>query len=103
MLCESRRRVVVPSKEFRRLRELKIELTQQCPLACVHCSTNSSRKQQSSLSRELVLRLLNEASLLGVEKVVFTGGEPLVAPYLKDAISVAASLGILPTLYTSGI
>jgi pyrroloquinoline quinone biosynthesis protein E len=40
---------------------------------------------------------------LGVEKVVFTGGEPLVYPNLREVISAAAQAGIEPTLYTTGI
>ena len=86
-----------------RLAELKIELTQECPLACLHCSTNSSRKQTNSLPKEVVLRLLREGAGLGVKKVVFTGGEPLVAQSLGAAIGTAADLGIAATLYTSGI
>src|SRR5208283_4071028 len=77
--------------------------TQQCPLSCVHCSTNSNRKQTSELPRAAILRLLREAAELHVEKVVFTGGEPLVCAHLSEAISTAASSGISPTLYTSGI
>lgn len=85
------------------LKELKVELTQQCPLACVHCSTNSNRKQMNGLSQATVLRLLREAAELGVEKVVFTGGEPLVCEYLFEAVSAAARGGISTTVYTSGI
>lgn len=85
------------------LKELKIELTQECPLACVHCSTNSSRRQNSSLPDEVVLRLLREAADLGVARVVFTGGEPLVSPVLMSAIGTASAFGIAPTLYTTGI
>ena len=85
------------------LRELKIELTQECPLACVHCSTNSSRKQHSALPRDVVLRLLKDAPRLGTERVVFTGGEPLVYPFLSEAIQVAHNEGLHSTLYTTGI
>lgn len=85
------------------LREIKIELTQECPLACVHCSTNSSRKQFSALPGYVVFRVLREAAALGVTKVVFTGGEPLVSPHLREVVSLASSLGISPTVYTSGI
>jgi radical SAM protein with 4Fe4S-binding SPASM domain len=85
------------------LRELKIELTQRCPLACVHCSTSSHRRQSSSLPHETVVRLLREAAELGVKKVVFTGGEPLVYPNLREVISAAVQVGIQPTLYTTGI
>ena len=57
----------------------------------------------NGLSRATVLRLLREAAELRVEKVVFTGGEPLVCEYLSEAVSAAANSRIFPTLYTSGI
>jgi radical SAM protein with 4Fe4S-binding SPASM domain len=88
---------------LRELREIKIELTQECPLACVHCSTNSNRKQTSALPKDVILRLLREAAELGVTKVVFTGGEPLISPSLFDAVALASSLGMSATVYTSGI
>ncbi len=84
------------------LRELKLELTQQCPLACVHCSTDSHRKRTSSLTEETVVRLLREASALGLEKVAFTGGEPLIVPYLPRVVEEARALGIHASLYTCG-
>ena len=86
-----------------KLTEIKIELTQRCPLACVHCSTSSHRKQSSCLPVETVVRVLNEASELGARKVVFTGGEPLVYEHLGEVIRTASRLGIQPTLYTTGI
>lgn len=86
-----------------RLSELKIELTQECPLACAHCSTSSHRNQSSSLPFPRVFRLLHEARDLGVENIVFTGGEPLVYPQLLELVSEAAKLGLRPTVYTSGI
>src|SRR5271157_3826939 len=85
------------------LTELKIELTQKCPLACIHCSTNSNRKQTSALPKAVALRVLKEAADLSVEKVVFTGGETLTCDYLSEAIRIAADSRISPTLYTSGI
>ncbi|HEX8815113.1 MAG TPA: radical SAM protein [Terriglobales bacterium] len=85
-----------------RLKELKLELTQQCPLACVHCSTESHRKRTSALTRETVIRLIREGSGLGLEKVAFTGGEPLLVPYLHEAIRESWALGVRSSLYTCG-
>lgn len=85
------------------LRELKIELTQECPLACIHCSTNSNRKRLNCLPREVVARILHEGFELGVERVSFTGGEPLVYHGLHEAIRCAHGHGIEVSLYTSGI
>src|SRR5438094_4842519 len=85
-----------------RLKELKLELTQQCPLACVHWSTESHRKRTSALTEETVIRLLREGSCLGLEKVAFTGGEPLLVPYLPRAIRESSALKIESSLYICG-
>lgn len=85
------------------LHEVKIELTQQCSLACIHCSTESNRKRVSILPPETVLRLLGEAAQLGAQTVVFSGGEPLRVNYLVDVVQAASKLGLIPTIYTSGI
>jgi len=85
------------------LRELKIELIQQCTLACVHCSTDSHRRRTSSLPEETVFRLINEASALGVEKIAFSGGEPLLVPYLTRAIAETSRRRIHSSLYTCGV
>jgi radical SAM protein with 4Fe4S-binding SPASM domain len=85
------------------LRELKLELVQQCTLACVHCSTDSHRRKTSGLPEETVFRLLREAAALGVEKIAFSGGEPLLVPYLARAIETTSQLGIHSSLYTCGV
>jgi radical SAM protein with 4Fe4S-binding SPASM domain len=85
------------------LRELKLELIQQCTLACVHCSTDSHRRKTSALPQNVVLRLLREASALGVEKAVFSGGEPLLVSYLPLVIAEAKALRIHSSLYTCGV
>ncbi|HTZ96046.1 MAG TPA: radical SAM protein [Terriglobales bacterium] len=85
------------------LHELKLELTQQCPLACVHCSTDSHKLKTSALPEKTVFRLLSEASALGVEKVAFSGGEPLLASYLPTAVRECSRLGIHSSLYTCGV
>jgi radical SAM protein with 4Fe4S-binding SPASM domain len=85
------------------LAELKIELTQECPLACIHCSTRSNRFTKSALPPEVVMRLLGEAHRMGAKKVAITGGEPLVYAHLYDAIRTASSLPLATSLYTTGI
>jgi radical SAM protein with 4Fe4S-binding SPASM domain len=85
-----------------KLNELKLELTQQCPLACMHCSTESHRQKSSALSEQTILRLLREAAQLGAKKVAFSGGEPLLVPFLPNLISQAATVGIQSTVYTCG-
>jgi radical SAM protein with 4Fe4S-binding SPASM domain len=85
------------------LAELKIELTQECPLGCIHCSTRSNRFTKSALPPEVVIRLLREAHAMGAKKVAITGGEPLVYPHLHEIVRTASSLPLATSLYTTGI
>lgn len=85
------------------LTELKIELTQECPLGCIHCSTRSSRFTKSALPLEVVVRLLGEAHRMGAKKVAITGGEPLVYAHLHEVLNAALSLPLATSLYTTGI
>jgi len=88
---------------MRPLAELKIELTQECPLACVHCSTRSDRFAKVLLPPEVVSRLLHEARSMGTGNVAFSGGEPLVYSRLVEVLLTASSLEFASTLYTSGL
>ena len=88
---------------MRALAELKIEVTQQCPLACIHCSTSSDRFAKGFLSVEVVSRILREARDLGAASVAFSGGEPLVYPHLCEVLATGCSLELAATLYTTGL
>jgi radical SAM protein with 4Fe4S-binding SPASM domain len=85
------------------LGEIKIELTQECPLGCIHCSTRSNRSTKSALPAEVVMRLVREAHSMGAKKVAITGGEPLVYAHLLKIIRTASSLPLATSLYTTGI
>ncbi len=85
------------------LAELKIELTRDCPLACIHCSSNASPGNPIQLSREIVLSLVGQSAELRVKSIVFSGGEPLLWPWLRDAVSECTTHGIYCSLYSTGI
>ena len=48
------------------------------------------------------MRVLREARLLGLESVIFTGGEPLIEPNLTTYVAEAEKLGIRSTVFTAG-
>ncbi len=87
----------------RDLKKLKIEITQNCPLGCLHCSTAAGPNRKDHIPIGTLIRLLNEASEMGVESVSFSGGEPLVYPDLDNLISYSRGLGLYLSLYTTGI
>ena len=59
------------------LKHIDIELTRDCNLDCIHCSTGLSM-QGNELSVSYIEKVLQEAKTLGLEAVGFTGGEPFL-------------------------
>jgi radical SAM protein with 4Fe4S-binding SPASM domain len=84
------------------LKELKIEVTHQCPLACVHCSSDAFIHSKYSMDISDCLKIIKSASELGVEKIAFSGGEPLLWNNLNKCILNANKLNIKTIVYTCG-
>lgn len=59
------------------LEHIDIELTRECNLACKHCSAGVDT-QGKELTTDKIETILQEAKSLGLNKVGFTGGEPLL-------------------------
>jgi radical SAM protein with 4Fe4S-binding SPASM domain len=64
------------------LKELKIEVTNACPLVCI--------------------QLIEEAFALGVRQIAFSGGEPLIHEGIVEMTKVASYHGIHTSIYTTG-
>lgn len=61
------------------LKELSIELTNECRLACIHCSSGSSPKALTGeLDHSDHIRLITEARELGASILSLSGGDPLM-------------------------
>jgi radical SAM protein with 4Fe4S-binding SPASM domain len=85
------------------LEEIKIEVTRDCPLACVHCSSNASSGNTLQLPIETVLSLVTQATEMGVKSIVLSGGEPLVWPWLSEAVSACSEHNLRCSIYSTGI
>jgi radical SAM protein with 4Fe4S-binding SPASM domain len=84
------------------LLELKIEVTQHCPLACIHCSSDAYPGSATAVQLEDCIRMIGEAVSLGARSLTFSGGEPLEWEGIEEAVGWAKSLGLDVTIYTSG-
>jgi radical SAM protein with 4Fe4S-binding SPASM domain len=77
-------------------RELQLEVTAACNLACTMCLVSyrpKIGKREGSMSYDMFRRLVDE--LPGLERLTLQGlGEPLLAPGIIDMISYASSRGI---------
>jgi radical SAM protein with 4Fe4S-binding SPASM domain len=85
------------------LEEIKIELTKNCSLSCIHCSSDASSGNPIQLSLESVLSLVNQAAELHVKSIAFSGGEPLLWPWITDVVKACTVYGINSSIYSTGI
>lgn len=84
------------------LREIKIEVTNQCSLACIHCSSDATPASSFEMDPKDCLRILEEAIKTSVDHVAFTGGEPLLWEALEEAVILTATNISNISIYTSG-
>ncbi len=83
----------------RPLHDLRISVTDRCNFRCVYCMPkevfNSQHRflgRSELLSFEEITRLVRASAQLGVRKIRFTGGEPLVRRDLEQLIAMVAAI-----------
>jgi len=83
---------------------LDMELTERCDNNCIHCSINipeNSPEQERELNTSEWKRLLEQAADLGVLKIRFTGGEPLLREDFSELYLFTRKLGIKVIIFTN--
>lgn len=86
-----------------RFRIVQIHPTRRCNLRCLHCYSSSGPEVAEQLPREVVQGLLDGAREEGYTVAGFSGGEPLLYPALRDALTHARSLGFTTTVTSNGM
>ncbi len=87
------------------LRYVDIALDYGCNLSCVHCSAEKLKKGRNARRMEIsdYKRLAKQCHKLGVITVGFTGGEPLICPYLEPVIEAFKPARTMISIKTNGI
>ena len=89
--------------------DLRVSLTDRCNLRCTYCMPAEGldwMPAERLLRPDELARLMHVAvTRLGVTRIRFTGGEPLVSRHLEEAVASAAALTPRPelALTTNGI
>jgi MoaA/NifB/PqqE/SkfB family radical SAM enzyme len=84
--------------------QLWLELTRQCNERCIHCYAESRPELHEHMERALALRLVQEAAEMGFDTIQFTGGDPLLCPFLLDLVKEATTRGIPDReVFTNGL
>lgn len=91
----------------RKIDYLRISLTDKCNLACFYCKPEKNEftsKKEGSLKIEQLEKIIKEAADLGITKVRFTGGEPLLYKGIEELIQRVQKINKISeiTLTTNG-
>lgn len=72
---------------------LHINLLDKCNLQCIHCSEEASPSQNHYIDRGTVMSLFSSLDGIGINRVVFMGGEPLLYPNVDEFIYTLNGMG----------
>ncbi|MEM3363533.1 MAG: radical SAM protein, partial [Thermoplasmatales archaeon] len=70
----------------RPLNSLRIQLNASCNFKCFFCHMEGTEENGSTLSPEMIERVVKIGAANGVNRVKFTGGEPLLRKDLEEII-----------------
>jgi radical SAM protein with 4Fe4S-binding SPASM domain len=85
------------------LRIVQISLVNECNLKCIYCYATDRPEATKGLTREDHFKLVDDINSISKgSSIVFTGGEPLLSPYVVELAEYAKSLGNQVHLLTNG-
>jgi len=81
---------------------LEFSVTYACQCKCVHCSVSKYAVEANMLTNEEIKRTLDQATEIGIPKVDFFGGEPLMRKGIVELIEHASKRGLYVSVTTNG-
>jgi GTP 3',8-cyclase len=98
-VIENRKSHVLIDLFGRKVTYLRVSLTQNCNMKCGYCFASAGTPHESSeLSDESLIFLLRSFASFGIDKVRFTGGEPLLRRGIAGLISETKSAAGIPII-----
>ncbi|MCD4703411.1 MAG: GTP 3',8-cyclase MoaA [Methanosarcinaceae archaeon] len=76
----------------RTIKSLRMSITNRCNLDCIYCHNEGDTGNGKEMSVETISNIVNVAAGFGVNKIKFSGGEPLVRRDFEDIISSLPSM-----------
>lgn len=83
---------------------LRLSITNRCNINCLYCHHDGMMPSNNEMTSDEIFQILKIAKTLGVEKIRFSGGEPLIRKDIVEIIEKTASLNFKDiSITTNGI
>jgi MoaA/NifB/PqqE/SkfB family radical SAM enzyme len=83
-------------------RSIWLDITQRCPLECVHCYADSGPTQShGTMTADHWWSTIDQAARLGVRRVTMIGGEPTLHPHFGAMLCHALDAGLKVEVYSN--
>jgi len=93
----------VPEYKTSKLSNVQISVVEECNLKCIYCYATDRQKSTNVLTRKKYYKLIDDINYISKNcSIVFTGGEPLLSPYVLELAQYAKNLGHQTHLLTNG-
>ena len=79
------------------------QITTKCNLHCQYCLSSSGQEGCYGLPTEKALEIIENLGTLGINRLDFTGGEPLLRPDLKQLVEAAKKQHIFTIVTTNTV
>jgi MoaA/NifB/PqqE/SkfB family radical SAM enzyme len=97
-------RVLVQGRDLVRPTTCTLQVTTRCQLDCYHCSAARFKSgEREELTTEQWTDVVRQAEDLGVNNIVFTGGEPLLRKDICDLIAAVNADRANAAMFTNGL
>ncbi|RLJ07469.1 MAG: hypothetical protein DRP16_03435 [Candidatus Aenigmatarchaeota archaeon] len=91
------------NKWIGRLLWITLEFTELCNHKCIYCYENAGSKHgYKQIEIEKMKELIDYFGEHGIKQLTCSGGEPLLYPYIKEAIKQARENGMIVHMITNG-
>lgn len=82
--------------------DVTLELTRECPLNCLICSSNAGDRHPFELTFEKWKEVITDAIEIGATSFLLSGGEPFQHSFYKEVCEFISEKGSNVVIYTSG-
>ena len=88
-------------KEFNFFPAVNLIVSNACRMRCDFCCAETGKYKNSSINKEILFKITDILHENGTQRICFSGGEPLLNPYIDDLLKYSYKYDIINIIMSS--